>query len=170
MTANLADLITQLEARQAALGNGRGLRTDDERADHAATTRAIAAALTGLRNLPADVARADERLRDLDARRAVVLDVAAELQRAIDTAPDWRSFSDARERDKAYDAQTQLRQRLALLHAGRLLRGPEQPFESLADLDAQVARWRTRRERAAATLAIHVAEAKRLAEVATTTG
>jgi len=147
-TPNIDTLLTKVTAQKAALGDGKDCRSDNERADWFAASRTHAEVISSLMNAPADLAREQQRLDDLGARRAAVLAKEAEIEQAIADAPPWREHEDARERDRRYDHIEQLRRSLERLREGTLLYSPGQAFEPLAYLDRRIKEVTERRDRA----------------------
>lgn len=103
-----ADLIARLQALDATL---------DPR-DVANTTRAleafhlrkqhIARTLSGLRNVDDDLRKPLVHQADAEARRPPVAAALAEVERRIEELPDYRTITDARERNKAWARHTDL--------------------------------------------------------------
>ena len=170
-TPNIADRLAGVKERQAALGDGRDKRSEAERADYFTAYRAHAETISALMNAPNEVAREQQNLDDLNARRAAFVAKDGEIEQEIATAPDPSTIRDGRERDKEYDRQQQLRQSLQLLRDGRLLRAPGLVYEPLAYLDARIKEVTERRDRAQLALdaAIATAEALLAEEPVTTT-
>ena len=133
--ANIPDLVTQLEA---ALGDGRDCRSENEYATYRTAYDALARAISGLRNAPADLLREEQRLADLEARRAASLEKQLELEQAIAAAPDLSTIRDGRERDKEYGRRQDLQRKLYLLSSGRLLYAPGQTYEHPGALDLRI--------------------------------
>jgi septal ring factor EnvC (AmiA/AmiB activator) len=137
MNPDIPTLVAQLKSRLAALGDGRDCRSDNERAAHYATTTSIARCITGLRNLPDDLARANTRLTDVASRRALVAAKQTELEQQLGDCP-------------AHDIERQ--QRLALqlqwLREGRLLVAPDVFLESPDYLDSRIAELTRKRNSA----------------------
>jgi hypothetical protein len=159
-TVNIDDLLAHVRQRREELGDGRDLRSDNEKDVWYAATRTCANTISGLMNAPADLARQQSRLDDLDARRAVVVAKEAELEQQLAAAPPWREHPDARERDRRYDHIANLRRQLEHLHAGTLWAAPGVCYEQLDDLDRRIADVRDRRDRAQAALDAHVKAAE----------
>jgi hypothetical protein len=112
MTTDINELLARLNARLADLGDIRNWRTDNERIAHQTTSQAIARIMTGVRNVPHDLARADERLAVFESQRQQWLAKEAEILQAISDAPDPATFDDARERDAAYEERRHLQRQL----------------------------------------------------------
>ena len=125
-TENINDLLAQLRAREAQLTDGEVIDSPQTRArfaDYWALRRELAATIGGLMNLPDQLARAQQKLDDLESRRAVVVAKQAELETALAEAPPWREHPDARERDRRFDHIEHLRRALEHLHNGTLWAG-----------------------------------------------
>jgi hypothetical protein len=159
MMADINALIVQLQQHLDALGDGRDLTSDNARAEHATRVMAIRRTLSGLRNA-GDVAALDTRITVLLDRRAVVLAKQREIEHAIDSARDPTTLTDARERDRAFEEQRQLRLQLQRLHAGRLLQAPDICFERVDDLDQQIIALQGKRTRAQLALDSHLTAAE----------
>ena len=147
-TVNIADTLAQLTQRQAALGNGRDARSDNERQAWFTTYHAHAQVISALMNAPADLAGEQKDLDDLEARRAVVVAKEASIEQEILDAPPWREHPDARERDRRYDHIQHLRRMLERLREGTLLYAPGQCYEPISYLDRRITEVTERRDRA----------------------
>jgi hypothetical protein len=165
---NIPDLIAKLQDYETALGDGRDLTTDRAKSNHYATKMTVARTLSGLKNLPADLAREQQHLADLEARRAVVVakheDVERELEAA--TSVDFDAITDLRELDKAYDLVGQMKLRLRHLRAGALVQAPGVFFERLDTLDTLIAEQTRRRDGVQSHLDACVVQAEALLAVA----
>lgn len=160
--ANPDALIAALKQKQAAHGDGRDARSDNEKAAHWATARTIAQTITGLMNAPGDLERAERRLADVEASRARTIAKQAEIEEAIRAAPPWREHADARERDRRFDHIHHLRRALERLRVGTLLAAPDVCYEPLDYLDRRLAELTDRRDRARAALDGHLRAAEQL--------
>lgn len=161
MTPDIDALVKQLQAREAALGDGGDvLNTPHAQATFYALKRTLAAVISGLRNVPADLARPTELLVDAEAQRQEVLDKDTELVQAIETAPDWSTFTDARERDKEYDRQRDLRLQLQHLHRGTLYKSPGVTYPRLDYIEHTIADLTQRRDHAQSALDALVRDAE----------
>ena len=158
---NYADLARRLTAKQAALGDGRDLKSDNEKALHFATVKTISAVVTTLINA-ADLARAAARLADATAARDAWLSMKAELTAEISTFRDWRLQPSAREREVEYERQRDLQRRLERLHRGTLYRAPGETFGTLEYLEERVAELTQRADAVRQRLDAAVADAERL--------
>jgi hypothetical protein len=166
----ITETIARLKQHQATLGDGRDLRSDNEKAAWWAAKQEIAHVITTLQNAH-DVDKPTRRLAELTAQRDAVIAKREEVEAEIAAAPDWRSFADGRQRDKEYERQQNLRMRLKRLADGTLNASPGVMFPPLDYLDAQIAEQRRKIDRAQAAIdaALKAAEAM-LATTTTTTG
>jgi hypothetical protein len=162
MTANYTDLIARLKDKQAALGDGRDKRSENEKADWYAATRTTQGAISGLMYDPKDLAREGANLVDLAQRKAVVAAKQQEIETEIANFTDWRLVADARQRDCEYERQRDLRRRLQRLLNGSLYREPGQTYEPLEYLDQRIHDVEQRIARLRDSLAGHLATAERL--------
>jgi hypothetical protein len=180
------DLITALQQLDASLGTGGDvLNTPDAQARFWSEKRAIAAAITGLRNGPADLEKPTRLCAEWEAKHKRVIDAQAEIERLIESQPDWREIRDRATRDREWGRQQDLlASRRALTHgveyfagvpavpnALKSLLGVTVDFEgrhvpnwygTVDDIAGQVAKWRSRRDAAQSALASHVATAEAL--------
>ncbi len=145
---DIPDLLLRLKDAEAALGDGRDLRTDNEKADYVARRNVVARTVSALSNLPHEVATLDAKLADLAARRAVVTAKREEIEIAIRDTPALQTFSTAQERDREADRQRHLLRQREHLHAGTLFASPGVPFERLDVLDASITELTKRRDAA----------------------
>jgi hypothetical protein len=166
----IPDLIAKVKASQAALGDIRDARSDNERADFWAGDNERARLISHLMNDPSDLARAQARLEDVEASRAETVAEEAALETTIANFEDWRAVPDARERDAEWTRQDQVRRRLQRLRNGTLLKGPGVAFLPLDYLDARIKELTAKRDQLRARLDEHVrqAEALLVAEKVTT--
>lgn len=167
-TPNIADIIAKLQGHLATLSDGLAGRPLSEQAAFWRTSDAIQRTITGLKNAPDDRARAQARLDDLEARRAATVAKFAELETEIANLRDWRLVADARERDREYDRQRELRRALQRLEEGSLLRAPDVAFDRLSDLDLWIKEATNRRDRAQHALDAHLKTAEALLGAAVT--
>ena len=161
-TSNIDGLVAKLKAAQAALGDGRDCRSENERAAHWATARTVADLISALANLPADLGAVQTRLDDVEAQRREVVAKLAELETEIVNFRDWRTFPDARERDAEWERQHQTRRALERLREGTLWKAPGVVFEPIDYLDRRLKELTERLDRAQAALDAHVEQAKKL--------
>jgi hypothetical protein len=133
-----ADLIARLTAKQAALGDARDCRSENERAAYRSAYDAIQRCITTLANAD-DLAVATARLDAATAERDAWLAKREELAGEIAAFKDWRLAGNARERDAEYDRQRDLQRRLERLHRGTLYRAPGETYGTLDYLEQRVA-------------------------------
>ena len=145
MTPDFNDLITKLEAQLVRLRDGRE-----------STLLSIRRTLSALRDLPSDVAKRTAQVAQLQARRAVIVGKHTALEQALIDAADPRE-------------QQHVRQQLQLLRTGRLFLATGDVAEPLADIDARIADFTARRDRAQAGLDAYVRQAEELLGEAVTT-
>lgn len=163
MTTNIDDLITKLTERDAVLGDGRDvLQTANAQAAFYAEKRALAQVISVLRNAPADLARAEARIAELEPQRAAWIEKHDALTAEALAAVDPATIHGARERDKAYDRQLHVQQQLTLLNDGTLLRAPGVTYGRMDDINARLVELTERRDRAQRALDVHVAQAEAL--------
>jgi hypothetical protein len=151
MTSNIAALIAKLQAHDASL-DPRNHPTPRGQDEALVRKQTLARIRSGLMNLPDDLARTLAPLAALEAKRQATIDKQAAIEQQIAAAPDWTAITDAREQDREYDRQTQLKRQLQLLRDGRLLSAPGVTYERVGDLDEQIAEQTQRRDRAQAAL------------------
>jgi hypothetical protein len=161
-TEDITALIAGLTEMQLALGDPRDQLSENAQADCASRLRTVALTISGLRNLPDDLAREQSRLDDLEARRAAVVAEFARLETLLADARDWRTIPNARERDAEYDRQRDLRRAHERLGEGTLLKSPTETYERLSDLDRRIAEIRARRDGARRALDAHLKAAAEL--------
>jgi hypothetical protein len=137
-TATYADLVARLKAKQAALGDVRDCRSENERAAYWAAYNSIQGLLTTLANA-GDLDVATARLAAATAERDAWLAKREELSAEIAAFKDWRLAGDARARDAEYDRQRDLQRRLERLHRGTLYRAPGETYGTLEYLEQRVA-------------------------------
>src|SRR5688500_12476478 len=102
-TVNIPDLIARLQQLEASLGDGRDvLNTADAQAGFWTEKRAIATAINGLKNAPADLEKPARLLADAEAHRQIVIAAQAEIERLIEEAPDYRTITPSRARDREW--------------------------------------------------------------------
>jgi hypothetical protein len=111
--------------------------------------------------IAADLARRESALAEAEARREAVAEKQRDIEQALASAPDWRSFADGRQRDQEYDRQAALRQQLQMLRNGTLFLAPGVTYEPPASLDQRIAELTERRDRAQRLLDGHVQQAER---------
>lgn len=161
-TPNIGEVLTQLRARLAALGDGRDAKSENERADWWSRHVATQGCISALMNLPDDLARAERRLADAVADRAETTAEQAELEQLVAAFTDWRLAGDARQRDQEYDRQRSVKLQLQLLRDGRLLAAPGVTFLAPAEAERRCAELTDRRERAQLALDGHLKQAEAL--------
>jgi hypothetical protein len=159
---NIDDLISGLQRQLAELGDGGDCHSATERTEWYTATTNIARVISGLRNAPADLERAQGRLDAAEADKAAVIEKQAALQKELLDAPDPQTIRNGRERDAEYTRQQSLRRQLQRLNEGTLLKSPTETYRRLADLDARMTELTDRRNRAQMTLDAHIAEAEKL--------
>ena len=165
-----ADLLPKLQQHLTSLGDGRDCRSDNEKAAWWSACTDTQRTISGLLNLPADLARAEAKLTEAEAPRDAWLAKQDELTAQIAAFTDWRLAGDARARDTEYDRQRDLTRQLQRLHQGTLFAGPGLTFGSLAPLEARVAELTARRDRAKQQLDALLTQAEALlGELVTTT-
>ena len=162
---NTAALVTKLQAHLASLGDGRDCKSENEQVTYRRSYDAVQSTISGLRDLPDDIAWLTARIDAVVARRDAVLAKVQEFELAIAGFTDWRLVADARERDKEWDRQHQTRRGLERLREGTLLQAPGVTFERLADLDKQIKELTQRRDRAQSALDGHLKAAEQLLAV-----
>ncbi|HYT69214.1 MAG TPA: hypothetical protein VEL51_22525 [Vicinamibacterales bacterium] len=155
-TMNISEIIARVKASQSALGDGRDARSENERADYWGQYNTHQQVISALMNLPSDIAREEQHLADLEARRADVVAKFAELETAIADFTDWRTVPDARARDAEWQRQWDLRRALQRLEEGTLLKAPGGCHERLGDLDQRIGEVRDHRDRARSALDAHL--------------
>jgi hypothetical protein len=153
-----ADLIAKLTAKQAALGDGRDCRSDNERAAYRSAYDSIQRCLTTLMNA-GDLVTAAARLDAATAERDAWIAKREELTAEIAAFKDWRLAGNARARDVEYDRQRDMQRRLERLHRGTLYRAPGETFGTLDYLEQRVAELTERRDRAQLALDAAVEQA-----------
>jgi hypothetical protein len=146
-TINYSALVERLAAYYDSLGDGRDLRSENERAGWFASRRDAANLRSMLMNLPSDLAREDDQLCALEASRATVIAKRTEIEQEIASAPDPATIADSRERDREIERQRQLHLSLELLAAGQLWRAPGHRYAPLAYLDERVREVTEQRDR-----------------------
>ena len=165
MTPDINDLIARLQAAHSARLARRdlpGTFSETQKDAYVAETARTAATLSALKNIENDLAKPLRLIADIEAKRAATIAKQAEIEQQIAEAPDWRSFSDRRARDREWVRQNELKQQLKLLHENRLLYAPGQVFENVADLDARIAELNQKIAQHRATHEAHVEAAEAL--------
>lgn len=141
-----AALAQRVHDYQSSLGDGKDLRSDNERERYAAAMRQTAHLLTMLRNVPTDLQRANLRLDALIAQREAVVAKERDLRAALAAAPDDRH----------------LRRQLERLRDGLLLAAADATYPRLPDVEAAIEELTQRRDRAARALDSCVQQAEGL--------
>jgi hypothetical protein len=159
-------LSAKLTDRLVALGDGRDCTSQREKDAYRQRYGETQHALTGLRNAPADLARAEAELAVWVERRDVVQQKHDEIATQLIDAPDWNAITDVRERDREFRRQEHLKLSLQRLHDGRLLRAPGVVYEPLSYLESRIAELTAMRDQAQRTLDSHIKAADALLAVA----
>lgn len=192
-TANIDDLVARLQAHQASLGDGRDvLQTPRAQEEFYNKKVLIARTLSGLRDARDEREKALPKLALAEEQRAKVLDAQSKIEQLIAEQPDWRTIADSRSRDREWARQQDLfASRRALINGCEYFSGiPAVPnalkkilgaviesdgrevpywYGTLADVEAQVSRWTTRRDQAQSALDAHLQQAEQLLAAATVT-
>lgn len=155
-------IVSKLKTRLAALGDGRDCKSENERITYRRHYDTVQGCISGLMNVPSDLAAEQPRLDDLEARRRAVIEKQTALETTIANFTDWRLQPDARLRDAEWEQQHQTRRALERLREGSLLKAPGVVFERLADLDARIAEERKRRDALQSALDAHLKQAEAL--------
>ena len=148
MTPTTDAILTQLQARLDALGTLPEFAPEHVAVPHRRHWDAIQRVITGIKDAPDQIARAQSRLDDVEARSAAVLAKQRELEQALDAAPDVTGITDHHARAKEEARQGVLQRQLQLLRNGELWKAPGVVFERLVDLDARIKELTDRRDRA----------------------
>jgi hypothetical protein len=156
----IPDLIVRLKQKQAALGDVRDCKSENERATFSARYNSFAQTITGLQNA-ADVTAPLPLIAEFEQKRAVIVAKRAEIEKALTDAPDWRSVADGRERDREYDRQATLRRQREMIEEGTLL-FPGSWASPLSAIDRRLKELTDRRDRAQVALDSHVKTAEAL--------
>jgi len=164
-TTNIPDLVARLQADLVSLGDGRDKKSENEQVTYRRSYDSIQTTISGLRNLPAEVADEQAHLGWWEARRVAYLAKQAEIEQAIEAAPDYRTIDDGRARAREHDRQQELAMSLNLLHDGRLFVAPGVTLGNLGEIDARITELTQRRDRAQSTLDGHLKAAEQLLAV-----
>jgi hypothetical protein len=164
-TQNIPDLVARLHQEQAAVGAARKTlieKTTQTQAGLHDREQKLASCVTAFTSGPREIEDLQRLIAKLEEQRSTVLAKRAVLEREVADAPDWRSIEDGRERDKEYDRQQTLKKQLELLQAGALLFAPNQVYQRVEELDAQIEKANERIEQLRAKLASHIQQAEAL--------
>jgi len=164
-TTDHADLIAKLKVHLAELGDGRDLRSDNEKAHYRAAVNATSLTISGLQN--PDLEKPERQLAEVLARRDEVLAKRDALASEIEQFRDPLQLAGLA-RDREYERQQHVRRSLQLLVQGRLLKSPSETFERLIDLDARIAELEHKLDMLRGRLASHVQQAETLLGVGQT--
>jgi hypothetical protein len=127
------DRLPELRQYLASLGDGRDLRSDNEKAAYHASYNSTARCISNIPNLTADLARMTARVDEAQAKVTAWLAKEAEIEADIAAATDDQQRA------------LKLRQR-QLLHLGTLLVAPDTTLGSLAHLEVRVTELTERRD------------------------
>ena len=165
---NPTDAILKLTAYLLSLGNGRNLRSDDEKADYTTRYNEAQGCLSQLVNPPNP--RRVAALAEARAERVAWLGKEEELTTEISSFKDWRTAATLREKMPSLERQSVLKHQLRRLRDGTLYVSPGKTFGTLDVIEQRIAELEARvaREQAAFDAALAAAE-RILAAVEVTT-
>ena len=158
--SEMANKLQQHRATMPVWPDLPAMWTDRQITDHMQRVTQVDLTRTYLLDLPGQIERERAKLADRQARKTLVTEKAAQIDQQLAESPDWRSFSDGRQRDKEYDRQQDLKRQHQLLREGRLYRpdAPGEMFERADGLDAlireseqRIAAWQAHLDAAIAT-------------------
>jgi hypothetical protein len=168
ITPEIADLILRLHAHRESLGDGKDLRSDNERAFWHAERLDAARTLTALRDGPGTT-KAQRLLADIELSIAAIDEKQREIENELRDVPT--SFPDRRSEDHERARQDHLHLQLRFLREGRLLIAPGLTAERREVLEMRRAELLKKIAVAESAFASHVANARRIlkeSEVTTT--